>query len=82
MCSHVHKAEFLILLLPSLSWNPILLTIPGPDHSVRQFCLLQAHGQGHHSPAPASCLLLGVCGFPSVERKGQPGKEVNPYKEQ
>lgn len=67
------------MVLPSLGWDPSLSALPGPGHSVRQFCLLQAHGQGHHSPAPASCLLLGACGFPSAERKEQPEKGVSLY---
>lgn len=82
MLSLEHKAGLLTLLWPSLSWDPALSTLPGPGHSVRQFCLLQAHGQGRRSPAPASCLLLAAAGFPSVERKEQPGREVKPYKEQ
>ena len=76
------KAGLPKLALPSLSWAPSLLVLPGPGHSVRQFCLLRAHGQGHRSPAPAACLLLGACGFPSAERKEQPEKEVNPYQYQ
>lgn len=76
MLSLEHKAGLL------LSWEPALFPLPGPGHSLRQFCWSQAHGQGHRSPAPASCLLLGACGSPSVQREEQPGKEVNPQEEQ
>lgn len=82
MLSLEHKAGLLKVLLARLSWEPALSPLPGPGHSVRQFCSWQAHGQGHRSPAPASCLLPAACGSPSVERKEQPGKKVNPYEEQ